>query len=285
MPRCVYVNGRYVHYGAARVHVEDRGFQFGDAVYEVCAIRAGRLLDLDAHLARLDRSLAALRIAPPLGPQPLRHVLREVVQRNLVRDGLLYLQVSRGVAEREHAFPDPAVSPTLVIFARPMNMEHLDARAATGISVHTSPDIRWARRDIKTTGLLGNVLGKQSAREAGASEVWFVDGQGYVTEGGSTNAWIVDRRGVLRTRELSQDILPGITRETLLSVIHDSSLEFAEVPFTVREAQEAQEAFNTSALSFVTPVTTIDGVRLKGPQPGLVAMGLRQSYLNRVDSV
>jgi D-alanine transaminase len=279
IPRIVYVNGRYVPYASARVHIEDRGYLFADGVYEVFAIREGRLLDLEPHLARLDRSLAELRIAPPMGRPAILAVMREVMRRNAVVDGLLYLQVTRGVAPRDHVFPDPPVAPSLVMLARPVDAAAIEARAVAGIQVVTMPDNRWARRDIKTIGLLGNVLGKQAAKEQGASEVWFVDPSGYVTEGGSTNAWIVDTNGRLRTRALSHDILPGVTRHVLAALLPDLQLRLHEDPFTPEEARGAREAFSTSAGALIMPVVAIDGVSIGMGEPGPIAKLLRQSYL------
>jgi D-alanine transaminase len=279
IPRIVYVNGRYVPYGAARVHVEDRGYLFADGVYEVCAIRDGRLLDLEPHLARLDRSLTELQIATPMSRPALLSVMSEVLRRNSVRNGILYLQVTRGVAPRDHVFPDPTVPPSLMMLARAVDVSALETKAGTGVRVVTMPDNRWARRDIKTIGLLGNVLGKQAAKEQGASEVWFVDSNGLVTEAGSTNAWIVDAAGRLRTRALSHDILPGVTRHVLAAQLPELQLKLDETAFTPDEAREAREAFSTSAGALIMPVVSIDGAIIGDGKPGPIAKALRQSYL------
>lgn len=281
MPRIAYVNGRYVPHARARVHIEDRGYQFADGVYEVCALRHGRLLDLEPHLDRLERSLAALAIAMPMARAALVMVLREVVRRNLLRDGLVYLQVTRGVAPRGHAFPEPPVPPSLVVTARPLAPAAL-ARAAAGVSVITLPETRWARCDIKSIALLPNVLAKQAAAEQGAFEAWFVDRQGFVTEGASSNAWIVDAEGILRTRDLSHAILAGITREAVQALAARAGLRVVERPFTVAEAKAAREAFLTSATSFVAPVLRIDGAPVGNGAPGLLAQELRRLYLDRV---
>jgi D-alanine transaminase len=279
IPRIVYVNGRFVPYAAARVHVEDRGYLFADGVYEVCAIRKGCLLDMEPHLTRLDRSLSELKIAAPMSRAALLCVMAETLRRSAVRNGILYMQVTRGVAPRDHVFPDPPVAASLVMLARPVDMHALEVRAINGMRVVTMPDNRWARRDIKTIGLLGNVLGKQAAKEQGASEVWFVDQAGFVTEGGSTNAWIVDAQGRLRTRPLSNDILPGVTRHVLASLLPGLQLRLHEEPFTAAEAKAAREAFSTSAGALIMPIVAIDGVTIADGTPGPVARQIRQSYL------
>lgn len=282
IPRFVYVNGRYCPYAQARVHVEDRGYQFADGVYEVCAIRNGQILDAQPHLARLARSLSALQIRAPMSEVSLRNVMGETIRRNRVSDGLIYIQITRGVAERDHAFPDPETRSSLTIIARPIDRASADAKAEQGIAVSTAPDNRWARCDIKTTGLLGNVLGKQAAKEAGANEVWFVGRDGAVTEGGSTNAWIVDTQGRLRTRALSTQILPGVTRETVMSLLDQLNIQLSETAFTVEEAYAARECFSTSAVALLVPVVSIDGRPIGTGKPGPVAKRIRQSYLENV---
>ena len=219
MSRIVYVNGRYVPYAQAAVHVEDRGFQFADAIYEVCEVRNGRLVDEARHMARLGRSLAELQIAQPMRAAALAHVMRQVIRRNRVRNGLVYLQVTRGAGPREFYFPDADVTPTVVCLARSVSPARLEASAAAGISVKSMPDIRWQRCDIKTVMLLPACLAKEAARQEGAREAWFVDKDGFVTEGASSNAWIVDASGAVITRRLGVDILPGVTRATLLDEI------------------------------------------------------------------
>lgn len=279
IPRWVYVDGRYRPYGNASVHVEDRGVQFADAIYEVCAVRGGLCLDLELHLDRLDRSLGELRIARPMSRAALTAVMNETIRRNEIANGLVYIQVSRGVAGRDHFFPDPAPRPTLIVLARPVDVESLDAKAAKGVEIVTAFDIRWGRRDIKSTGLLPNVLAKQAARDAGAADVWFFDPQGFVTEGASANAWIVDETGALRTRHLSEQILPGVTRKALLPLLGTLGLTLSEEPFTVAEAMRAREAFSTSAVALVMPVIKIDSHPIGDGKPGQVAIQLRKSYL------
>jgi D-alanine transaminase len=279
MSRIAYVNGRFAPRAEAFVHIEDRGFQFADSVYEVWAVFDGRLADEAGHFARLARSLGELRIDPPMTDAALRAVIGKVVRRNLVKDGLVYLQVTRGVAPRDHPFPDPPPRPTVVITAKTVDMTASEARASKGVGVITTPETRWARCDIKTTGLLPNVLAKQAAREAGAVEAWFVDELGLVTEGGSSNAWIIDANGVLRTRDIQSNILRGVTRFSLLGVVTDLGIPFEERAFSVAEAKAAREAFITGAGSLVLPVTRIDGSQIGAGTPGPVAKRLRELYI------
>jgi D-alanine transaminase len=278
MSRIAYVNGRYVRLADACVHVEDRGFQFADAVYEVCGIRGGRLIDEDPHLARLDRSLGELKMRRPIGDAALRHVIRETVRRNRVRDGLVYIQISRGQARRDHAFPPPDTEPTIVVTARTIPAARYDAWAARGLAAITVPETRWARCDIKSTALLANVLAKQQAREAHAFEAWFVDRDGFVTEGASTSAWIVDADGVLRNRPLGPDILPGITRAEIIPLLRQLGIAYQERPFTVAEAKGAKEAFVTAATIGVLPIVTVDGEKIGTGNPGPVSTELRKVY-------
>lgn len=278
MSRITYVNGRYVPHREATVHIEDRGYQFADGVYEVCEIFAGHLVDETGHLDRLERSLRELSIRMPMSRRALSFVLREVVRRNRVRDGLVYLQVTRGVARRDHAFPPPGVAPSVVVTARSADRAKADALAAEGIAVITVPENRWARVDIKTVGLLANVLAKQRAREAGAREAWFVDADGNVTEGASTNAWIVTAEGTLVTRPADSGILRGITRMTVLALAAREGIPVEERPFSVDEAKSAREAFVTAATTVVMPVTRIDDAVIGNGHPGLLATSLRKLF-------
>jgi D-alanine transaminase len=278
MSRIVYVNGRYLPRDAAAVAVEDRGYQFADGVYEVCEVRGGRLVDERRHMERLNRSLGELRIALPMSFAALAVVLRETIRRNRVRDGIVYVQVTRGVARRDFPFPAPQTRPSLVVTARSSDLERLELTAAQGISVVTVPDIRWGRVDIKSLALLPNVLAKQAAREQGAREAWLVDRQGRVTEGASSNAWIVSRDGALITRQIGNDILSGITRSVVIDVVRAQGLTLEERSFTVEEAHAAREAFITSASQIVLPVVTIDGRPVGNGAPGLVATALRRDY-------
>lgn len=278
MSRICYVNGRYVPHAQAQVHVEDRGYQFADGVYEVCEIRDGRLVDATRHLDRLERSLRELRIGMPVARSALAIILKETVRRNRVTDGSVYLQVSRGVARRDHPFPATPVRPSLVVTAKSADTRQMEALAKAGVGVITVPENRWERVDIKTIGLLPNVLAKQAAREAGAREAWFVDRDGFVTEGASSNAWIVLPGGVVVTRAAETGILRGITRTTLLELMQREGYRLEERPFTVEEAYGALEAFITSATSVVTPVTRIDGRPVGNASPGSVATAFRQSF-------
>ena len=278
MSRIAYVNGQYVPHRDASVHVEDRGYQFADGVYEVCEVRAGKLVDERRHMDRLERSLKELRIDMPMPRNALGIVLRETVSRNRVKDGLVYLQITRGVAKRDHAFPAPDTVPSIVVTAKNLDFEKNEQIAAEGIPVISLPDNRWERVDIKSVGLLPNVLAKQAAREAGAKEAWFVDAKGFVTEGSSTNAWIVTRDGAVVTRQADHGILRGITRTVVLEIIADHGLTLEERPFTMEEAYAAREAFITSATQFVTPVVRIDGKPVGNGAPGLIATALRRDY-------
>lgn len=277
MARYAYVNGRYVDHREASVHIEDRGYQLADGVYEVVGVRDGRLIDEQPHLERLDRSLRELRIDRPLSREALSFILRELMRRNRLRDGLIYMQVTRGVARRDHAFPTVPVKPALVITTK--NAKRGEADPGPGIAVISQPDIRWERCDIKTVALLPNVLAKQAAREGGAYEAWLVDSSGCVTEGASTNAWIVTRDGELVTRQTDNGILSGITRQTLKKMCTALQLKLVERPFSLAEAKEAKEAFITSATSFVTPVVKIDGHAVGGGKVGPTARRLREEYV------
>jgi D-alanine transaminase len=283
MSRIAYVNGRYLPHAEASVSIEDRGYQFADGVYEVCEVRAGHLVDETRHMARLDRSLRELRIARPMSAKALSHVLRETVRRNRVRDGIVYLQVTRGVAPRDFPFPPPDTSPSVVVTSRSFDRAGLERQAEQGISVITIPDIRWERVDIKSVALLPNVLAKQTARDKGAREAWMVDAKGCVTEGASSNAWIVSRDGVLVTRPLDTGILPGITRSVVMDELKAQGLNVEERPFTVEEAYTAREAFVTSASQIVMPVVRIDGRPVGNGAPGLITSSLRRDYYRHAE--
>jgi D-alanine transaminase len=283
MSRVAYVNGRYLPRHHAKVDIEDRGYQFSDGVYEVCEVRAGRLIDERRHLARLARSLSELQIAQPMPPAALSVVLHEIVRRNRVQDGLVYMQVSRGVARRDHAFPATNVAPSIVVTARSANVDANEKTAADGIAVITLPDNRWERVDIKSISLLPNVLAKQAARSQGAKEAWLVDKSGRITEGSSSNAWIINRDGKLITRHLDHGILPGITRAVLIESLQSHGLQLEERAFTVEEAYAAREAFVTSATQQVMPVVRIDGRPIGNGAPGLIAIALRRDYYKHAE--
>lgn len=283
MSRVAYVGGRYVPHRGASVHVEDRGLQFADGVYEVVHVHRGRFVDEDRHLARLERSLGEIRIPMPMGRPALAAVLREVSRRNRIGEGLIYMQVTRGAARRDFAFPRPGTPPTLIVTARhipeyPRDIE----RWAVAAIVH--PDQRWARRDIKSTALLPNVLAKQAARERGAFEAILLDADGFVTEGSSSTAWVVDERGSLRTRRLGQEILPGCTRAALIMELEGAGIAFEERACSEAELRRAREVFITSATSFVKPVVAVDGAPVGDGKVGPITRRLFTLFGAHVDA-
>jgi D-alanine transaminase len=278
MARVVYVGGRYRPYAEASVHVEDRGYQFGDAVYEVCEVVDGRLIDETRHLDRLERSLGELRMSMPMARASLSRVMRETIRRNGVGYGSVYLQVSRGARPRDFLFPGGDVAPTLVVIARRASRAAADARAEAGIGVITMPDPRWDRCDIKTVMLLPASLAKEQAKVTGAREAWFTDAAGHVTEGASSNAWIVTADGALVTRPADHRILRGVTRTTVIDVLALHQLRLVERSFSVAEALAAREAFITSASNAVMPVVRIDGCPVGEGTPGPVAAALRAAF-------
>lgn len=278
MSRIAYVNGRYRPHRDAMVHVEDRGYQFSDGVYEVCEISDGRLVDERRHMDRLQRSLRELQIKLPMPINALSVVLHETVRRNRVTDGMVYLQITRGVAPRDHAFPPAGTRPAMVVTARSIDRDRLARTGAEGIAVITLPENRWPRVDIKSVSLLPNVLAKQKARDRGAREAWFVDRDGNVTEGASSNAWIVTAGGELVTRAADHAILRGITRTVLLEVAAAAGVALRERSFTVAEAYTAREAFVTSATQNVQPVVRIDDHVIADGRPGPIAVALRRKF-------
>ncbi|HQU68469.1 MAG TPA: D-amino-acid transaminase [Albidovulum sp.] len=279
MSRIVYVNGDYVPEEEAKISVFDRGFLMADAVYEVTSVLGGKLIDFPGHVARLARSLGELEMAAPVTDAELLAVHRELVARNGIVDGLVYLQVTRGnPGDRDFAFPDPATTPSGIVLFTQSKPGLADAPAAkTGWKVISIPDVRWGRRDIKTTQLLYPSMGKMMAKKAGVDDAWFTE-DGFVTEGTSNNAYIVKGRRII-TRALSNDILHGITRAAVLRFAKEAQMEVEERSFTLAEAQAADEAFVTSASAFVMPVVEIDGVALGSGKPGPVAVRLREIYL------
>lgn len=277
--RIVYVNGDYVPEEEAKVSVFDRGFLMADAVYEVTSVLGGKLIDFPGHAARLARSMAELDMESPVTDAELLSIHRELVARNGVVDGLVYLQVTRGnPGDRDFAFPDPAaVKGSIVLFTQSKPGLADNPQAKVGMKVITIPDIRWGRRDIKTVQLLYPSMGKMMAKKAGVDDAWFVE-EGLVTEGTSNNAYIVKDARIV-TRNLSEDILHGITRAAVLRFAREAQMVVEERPFTVEEAQAADEAFVTSASAFVMPVVAIDGVAIGTGRPGPVASRLREIYL------
>ena len=276
MSRTIYVNGVYVPEEEAKVSIFDRAFLFGDGIYEVTAVLNGRLVDFDAHLARLDRSLAEIALAPPITHGGLREIHDELIAANEIDEGIVYLQISRGAADRDFAYP-AAAEPTIVAFTqkRPLIA---NPYAATGVKVVTIPDIRWKRRDIKSTSMLAQCMGKEHAKLRGAYEAWMVE-DGHVTEGTSSSAFIVDADGIVRTQALGSHILPGVTRRAVLKLAEIEGVTIEERPFSVAEALAAREAFMTAASAFVLPVVEIDGVAIGDGTPGPVAVALRKIYI------
>ena len=275
--RIVYVNGAFVPEAKAKISVFDRGFLFADGVYEVCSILKGALVDNEAHLRRLGRSLDEMRLTAPVALEDIPGIQKELVARNNLDEGIVYLQVSRGAADRDFAFPANA-SPSLVMFTQQKRLLD-DPAASKGITVATVDDIRWKRRDIKTVGLIGAVLAKEEAIAKGANDAWMVE-DGFVTEGSSNNAFIVSESGAIITRHLGNEILHGITRRAVLSIVEELGLVFEERPFTVEEASKAREAFITSASAFVMPVVSINGAPIGNGAPGPITMDLRKRYID-----
>jgi D-alanine transaminase len=276
--RIAYVNGRYLPHAQAGVHIEDRALQLGDGIYEVCNVIGGAMLDEEPHLDRMERSLRELGMATPMGRAALKLVMREMIARNRIADGFLYIQVTRGAVKRDHIPPVDGPRPTLIMTMRAQDMAGLAKRMEQGIAVSTQPDIRWGRRDIKTVQLLPNLLAKQAARKAGAFEAWLVDDDGFITEGSSTNAWIVDRDGTVITRDLSNAILPGVTRRIILEALAQAQMTVKERKFTVGEALAAKEAFLSSATGAAVPVVAIDGQTIGNGQPGALTRRIRDLY-------
>jgi D-alanine transaminase len=282
--RIAYVNGRYLPFAQAGVHVEDRAVQLGDSIYEVASVVDGRPADEEPHLDRMERSLRELGMPMPMARASLKLVMREMIAHNRIANGFLYMQVTRGAAKRDHVPLPDGPRPTLIITMRAQDRAALAQRMEKGIAVSTQPDIRWGRCDIKTVQLLPNLLAKQAAKQAGAFEAWLVDAEGYVTEGASTNAWIVDKDGTVITRDLSHDILPGVTRRIMLDAIAEAQMNVVERKFTVAEARAAREAFLSSATGAAVPVVAIDGQAIGNGAPGALTRRIRDLYVARSSS-
>ena len=276
--RVAYVDGRYLRHGEAGVHIEDRGLQLGDSVYEALRIESGRLRDVKEHFDRLERSLREIEMTLPMTRQALAHVMHEVVRRNGVPDGLLYLQVTRGAVRRDHPIPEHSPKPTLILTVHALDVAAMARRRREGIAVITKPDERWARCDIKSTQLLANLMAKTAARRAGAFEVWLLDSEGFVTEGASTTAWIVDGAGSLVTRDLSHAILPGVTRRVVLELVREARIPLVERRFTPAEATTAREAFLTAASGAAIPIVTVDGRPVGDGKPGPLTCRIAELY-------
>ncbi len=279
--RIAYVNGRYLPHGQAGVHIEDRALQLGDGIYEVTNVIGFRPIDEEAHLDRMERSLREIGMAMPMSRAALKLVMRQVIARNRIADGFLYLQVTRGAVRRDHVPPADPPRPTLIMTMRAQDLTALARRMEQGVAVSSQPDIRWGRCDIKTVQLLPNLLAKQAARAAGAFEAWLVDRDGYVTEGASTNAWIVDQEGTVITRDLSTAILPGVTRRIMLEAMAQAQVKVVERKFTLAEALQAREAFISSATGAAVPVVAIDGKAIGNGAPGPVTQRIHALYAAR----
>jgi len=280
-PRIVYVNGRFRPIEEATVPIMDRGFLFGDGIYEVTAVLDGKFIDNEPHLQRLDRSLGEIGIRNPHSMKEWIAIQRELISRNNLTEGSVYIEVTRGVFEREFTCP-PDIPPTVVMFTQARKLrEHPTAN--TGVAIITVPDLRWARRDIKSTALLAQVLAKQAAKAAGVAEAWMVQ-DGFVTEGASSTAFIITENREIVTRPLSNAVLPGITRQAVMALAAKHGLTCVERLFTVEEAKTAQEIFFTSATTFVMPVVAIDGEIVGGGQPGPLARELRKFYFEAADN-
>jgi D-alanine transaminase len=283
MSRIAYVNGQYVPHAHAGISIDDRGFLFADGVYEVCEIYRGKLVDETRHIDRLDRSLGELSMRWPLQRAALHMIIREVVRRNRVQDGMVYIEITRGAAKRDHVFPASAVPSTLVVTAKSMDRDVGNKAAQHGIKVITVPENRWPRVDIKSVSLLPNVLAREYAKGQGAKEAWFVDSAGFVTEGAATNAWIITRAGVLITRPADGGILSGITRKSLMDVCAKLGLTFEERAFSVAEAVEAKEAFITAATTLIMPVVQINSHVIGNGQAGEITLRLRAAFHDYVE--
>lgn len=278
MSRIAYVNGQYLSHAHAGVHIEDRGYQFSDGIYEVCEVRDGKIIDMGGHLDRLERSASELEMNLPNRRKTIEIIIEEMRLKNRVQNGIVYIQVTRGVSPRNHLFPSPSTPASIVMTAKSTSREASDKKAAAGVSVITVPDNRWDRVDIKTVSLLPNILAKQKAHEAGAYEAWFVDADGNVTEGTSTNAWIVTQDNVLVTRDASRGILKGITRGTTMKVAENLQLKVEERRFTIEEAKQAKEAFLTAATTICIPVIKIDGQPVGDGKVGDISRRVRSHF-------
>jgi len=283
MNRISYVNGRYLPHAYAQVHIEDRGYQFSDAVYEGFEIHQGEIVDFDRHMIRLHRSMRELQMSPPHFMPAIKIIFRELIRKNRVIDGFAYLQISRGVAPRNHAFPSSTTTSSLVMTVRPINRENVSKIMEEGIKVITFEDMRWSRVDIKTVSLLPNVLARQAASEKGAAEAWLIDKDGYITEGSASNAWIANDKGQLLTRSLDGNILAGITRDVVMNTAASLGLKIVEAKFTLQEALDAKEAFNTGASSMVTPVVKINETNVGDGSIGPLVRALQAAFRDHTD--
>lgn len=278
MPDIAYIDGCYRSTHLPSIMLNDRGYQFADGIYEVCSVRAKRACDLTAHLARLHRSAAALSIAPLPADRVLSHIISEVIDLNRVSEGQVYIQVTRGVAPRDHIYRDTDAAPVLVVTAQRQSRHERARVHSNGIKVISMPDIRWGRVDIKSIALLPNIMARQTAYEAGAQEAWLVDAEGFITEGAATNAWIVDANGYLRTRPLSSQILGGVTRSTLIELIKSERIDFIEEAFTLEDAKNARECFSSATTMTLIPVVAIDTTIIGDGTPGPISKKLLERH-------
>lgn len=282
MSRIAYVNGAYVPITQAAVHINDRGYQFADGVYEGISVRHGKLIDLEPHLDRLWRSMHELKMYEPMSRRAISFVFHQVVRRNRISDGFLYIQITRGVAPRDHAFPVEPIMPALIVTCKRLSFDGVRQRAERGVKASSQPDERWARCDIKSTSLLPNILAKQAAREANAFEAVMYDEDGMITEGSSTNIWVV-KAGKLITRSTADNILAGITRMRVKNLAEKMQLSLEERAFSIDEAKSADEMFLTSSTSCAMPIVAFDDQKIGDGTPGPVAKRLIEAYFDFTD--
>lgn len=279
MSRIIYINGTYQPYENATLHVEDRATLFADSVYEVIEIKSGNLVDQQPHIQRLQRSLDEIHLTTDFSLHTLPFIMRETIRRNRVKNGSIYIQISRGVAKRDFIFPDPQETPaTIIMFARSKSPEAMNKKAEKGIKVITLPDMRWKRPDIKSTGLLASVLARQEAKQQGAEEAWLYNSEGIITEGAASNAWIINDKAELITHPANNEILKGITREGVMRAAKQVNLNFIERNFSKKEALAAKEAFISAATNLVMPVTYIDNEPINDGIPGPITLKLRSIF-------
>jgi len=285
MARISYVNGRYIPHAKAFVHIEDRGFQFADGIYEVIAMMNGVLIDANLHIERLQRSLKEISIKMPVSPSTMLYIIEELRRRNNnIKKCSVYIQVTRGVSPRAHSFPAKSLKPTLIITLNKISIPS-EQEYENGISVITLPDIRWGRCDIKSISLLPNILAKQKAVEAGAKEAWFFEDKNVITEGSSSNCYIIDKSGFMRTYPENENVLGGVTRKVTLSIANNQCIKVKESPFNIEELYEAKEAFATSTTIGVMAVTKVNGKKIGTGKAGLITKKLSKLYNDRVRAI
>ncbi len=284
MPRIIYVNGRYVDRHVAAIHAEDRGYLFADGVYDAFELRRGVIIDLQRHMDRLFRSMSEIDMSNQPTKQTMEHIVKETVRLNRYHNGFVYLQVTRGVASRDFAFPSPDTPLSIICMVYNSLSGAMDQLARSGVKVITCRDIRWKRPDIKSILLLPSVLARQAARRQQAFEAWMLDDQGFITEGAASNAWIISKDNELITRPRDHAILGGITRQAVFELVEQENLALLERPFTLEEALDAKEAFITACSITVMPVVKIDGAAIGNGKVGMLTTRLRQLYQNRIET-